>query len=192
MPALSAPTTARSSAASFNVRLDTVVNVAAGLDLTIAALCEKANIMTRPPGPASKVLIRRRKGPQRLFCGPFAVPSAGNSREQPTTGPSVFADFPACSLLCSDNERIGETGVEACEHKRHVRAWAVSWAVGDLLGLFPRGRHGGGANSSPAPIAALDARDDESCIDGLQQKLNEPVALNPRNVDQLLKLELSS
>lgn len=28
----------------FNVRLDTLVKVAAGLDMTVAALCEKANI----------------------------------------------------------------------------------------------------------------------------------------------------
>jgi transcriptional regulator with XRE-family HTH domain len=28
----------------FNVRLDTIVKLAAGLDLTVAALCEKANI----------------------------------------------------------------------------------------------------------------------------------------------------
>jgi len=27
-----------------NVRLDTIVKLAAGLDLTVAALCEKANI----------------------------------------------------------------------------------------------------------------------------------------------------
>jgi transcriptional regulator with XRE-family HTH domain len=28
----------------FNVRLDTILKVAAGLDMTVAALCEKANI----------------------------------------------------------------------------------------------------------------------------------------------------
>jgi hypothetical protein len=28
----------------FNVRLDTIVKVAAGLDMTVAALCEKAKI----------------------------------------------------------------------------------------------------------------------------------------------------
>jgi transcriptional regulator with XRE-family HTH domain len=28
----------------FNVRLDTIVKLAAGLDMTVAALCEKANI----------------------------------------------------------------------------------------------------------------------------------------------------
>jgi transcriptional regulator with XRE-family HTH domain len=28
----------------FNVRFDTIVKVAAGLDMTVAALCEKANI----------------------------------------------------------------------------------------------------------------------------------------------------
>jgi hypothetical protein len=31
-------------AAEFNVRLDTIVKLAAGLDMTVAALCEKANI----------------------------------------------------------------------------------------------------------------------------------------------------
>src|SRR3978361_626608 len=38
--------------------------------------------------------------------------TAGNRREQPTASPSVFAAVPACSCLCSDNERIGETGFE--------------------------------------------------------------------------------
>ncbi len=28
----------------FNVRLDTIVKLAAGLDITVAALCERANI----------------------------------------------------------------------------------------------------------------------------------------------------
>jgi hypothetical protein len=34
--------------------------------------------------------------------------TAGNRREQPTTSPSVFAGFPACSRLFPDYERIGE------------------------------------------------------------------------------------
>jgi hypothetical protein len=34
--------------------------------------------------------------------------TAGNRREQPTTSPSVFAGFPACSRLFPENEPIGE------------------------------------------------------------------------------------
>jgi hypothetical protein len=34
----------------------------------------------------------------------------GNRRELPTTRPSVCAEIPVCSRLCSDNGRIGETG----------------------------------------------------------------------------------
>lgn len=37
--------------------------------------------------------------------------TAKNRREQPTTGPSVFAGLPACSRLFPDVELIGETGV---------------------------------------------------------------------------------
>jgi hypothetical protein len=44
--------------------------------------------------------------------------TAGNSREQPTTSPSVFAGFPACSRLFSDYERIGETGPKTPERSR--------------------------------------------------------------------------
>ena len=55
----------------------------------------------------------------RSFSLAAAVPlrsrapgTAKNRREQPTASPSAFAGFPACSRLCSDNERIGETGFE--------------------------------------------------------------------------------
>lgn len=41
--------------------------------------------------------------------------TAGNTREQPTTSPSVFAGFPACSRLFSDYERIGETSSKTPE-----------------------------------------------------------------------------
>jgi hypothetical protein len=35
--------------------------------------------------------------------------TAGNRREQPSASPSIYAGFPACSRLCSEYERIGET-----------------------------------------------------------------------------------
>jgi hypothetical protein len=38
--------------------------------------------------------------------------TAGNRREQPSASPSIYAGFPACSRLCSEYERIGETGFE--------------------------------------------------------------------------------
>lgn len=48
----------RYRAREFNVPLDTIVKLAAGLDLSVAALCDAAKI-SRALGSASKVLIRR-------------------------------------------------------------------------------------------------------------------------------------
>jgi hypothetical protein len=54
--------------------------------------------------------------------------TAGNRREQPTTSPSVFAGFPACSRLFPDYKRIGETGCEYGGHGANRAACADSWA----------------------------------------------------------------
>jgi hypothetical protein len=46
-------------------------------------------------------------------CGPLrsCVPrTAGNTREQPSTRPSVFAGFPACSRVFALPTKIGEKG----------------------------------------------------------------------------------
>lgn len=48
--------------------------------------------------------------------------TAGNRRERPTTSPSVCADIPACSRLCSNNERIGETGLESTTARPRPKA----------------------------------------------------------------------
>jgi transcriptional regulator with XRE-family HTH domain len=64
-----------------NVSLSTIIKIATALDTKPSALLRLASLRRYALRPCPT----ERKGPQRLSCGPFAVPRAGNSREQART-----------------------------------------------------------------------------------------------------------
>ena len=93
--------------------------------------------------------------------------TAGNRREQPTTSPSVFAGFPACSRLFPDYERIGETGFEpatarppaGCATRLRHSPWCSSILRTKPTGHLPaRSSSEIKPSKAPLPEAQGDAR----------------------------------
>ena len=115
-------------------------------------------------------------GPQRLSCGPFAVPSTTNSREQARTaddGPQRFRGYSACSRLFPVLKFIGETGASLGDTRR------ISLG-GRIRGLRRRGGSGrprlpaSGARVTPASGGGLrGVIDQRKWITGFRHERNK-------------------
>jgi hypothetical protein len=80
--------------------------VAAGLDTTVAGLRDMTRVRCDMHGFDGERTARASAAVLLRSCVPR---TAGNTREQPSTYPSVFAGFPACSRLFALPTKIGLT-----------------------------------------------------------------------------------
>ena len=91
--------------------------------------------------------------------------TTGNRREQRPTSPSVFADFPTCSRLFPEDERIGETGTKPRTSQAQLRLRRAASPDIPLLHVLASppvplavGRHSACSVPLPRPSQRIAAR----------------------------------
>jgi hypothetical protein len=176
-PALSAPTTARSSAASSPSASTRSPRSPQAWTLPLRRSARRRRydhrVSVQGCDPA-------REGPQRHSCGPFAVPRAGNSREQRerrSASPSVFAGFPRVPGCSRTTNVSGRQDLNLRPPGPQLRGPGIAgfgWAAlscGDVRSVALSFAQFGpriGPRASTPPLQAIDLSVDPGPLVGFQ------------------------